>query len=339
MRALVFHGIGEAVLAERPIPDPGPGELRVTVAAAGLCTGDLYIYTGKNPYVTFPRIGCHEVSGTVTAHGPGVDAPPIGTPVVVEPFIGCGRCYPCRIGKPNCCAALTIIGVHRDGGFADHLVAPASHVHPIPEGLSTFEAAFSEPVAIGVQGCNRGAVTGADSVLVLGAGPIGLAAAEVAMARGARVHVTDTNPVRLAVAAELGAGTLPAGPGLHEAVMGITRGEGMPVVMEATGAVPAIEQTVDLVAAGGRIVVLGLVPKGMGVTFPGLDLTRKEVTLHGSRASAGCFPEALRLIAEGRISYLRIASRLPLREAPAIFAMLAADPSALHKAIFDLELP
>ena len=110
----------------------------------------------------------------------------------------------------------------------------------------------------------------------------------------------------------------------------------MPVVMEATGAVPAIESTVDLVAAGGRIVVLGLVPKGRGVTLPGLDLTRKEVTLHGSRASAGCFPEALRLIAGGHVRYLSIASRLPFAEAPETFHRLAQDPFALHKAIFDL---
>jgi L-gulonate 5-dehydrogenase len=339
MQALVFPKVGEAVIADRPDPVPGPGEVRVTVAAAGLCTGDLYIYTGKNPYVTFPRIGCHEISGTVTAHGAGAGAPRIGTRVVVEPFIGCGRCYPCRAGKPNCCAALSIIGVHRDGGFAAHLVAPASHVHPVPDGLSSFEAAFAEPVAIGVQGCRRGDVTGEDTVLILGAGPIGLASAEVAMERGARVYVADVNEARLAIARDLGAGTLAAGPGLTDAVMSITAGEGMPVVMEATGAVAAIEQTIGLVAAGGRIVILGLVEKGVSVAFPGLDLTRKEVTLHGSRASTGCFPEALRLIAGGHIRYLKIATRLPLSAAPATFAALSANPAALHKAIFDLEEP
>ena len=339
MRALLFPAVGQAILSEVPDPAPGPGEVRVTVAAAGVCAGDLYIYTGKNPYVTFPRIGCHEIGGTVSGHGPGVTAPPIGTRVVVEPFIGCGTCYPCRIGKPNCCANLQIIGVHRDGGFADHLTAPATHVHPIPEGLPTFEAAFAEPVAIGVQGCNRGEVTGADRVLILGAGPIGLASAEVAMERGANVWVADLNESRLAIARDLGAQTLSAGPGLRDEVLALTDGEGMPVLMEATGAVSAIESTVDLVAAGGRIVILGLVARGTGVTFPGLDLTRQEVTLLGSRASTGCFPEALRLIAGGHIRYLKIASRLNLTDAPAVFATLAANPTAYHKAIFDLERP
>jgi L-gulonate 5-dehydrogenase len=337
MRALVFPAIGSAELVDLPVPEPGPGEARVTVQAAGLCTGDLYIYTGKNPYVTFPRVGCHELAGVVTALGRGAAGPALGTRVVVEPFIGCGTCYPCRVGKPNCCTRLSIIGVHRDGGFAEHMVAPVSNLHPIPEGLSSFDAAFAEPVAIGVQACNRGEVTGADTVLVLGAGPIGLASAEVARARGATVFVTDLNEERLAVARELGLDTVPGGAGLLERALELTKGEGMPIVIEATGAVPAIEQTIDLVASGGRIVVVGLVPKGVPVSFPGLDLTRKEATILGSRASTGCFPEALRLLSEGRINYLRIATRLPFGDAPEAFRSLAARPSAYHKAIFDME--
>jgi L-gulonate 5-dehydrogenase len=307
------------------------------VAAAGLCTGDLYIFQGRNPYATFPRVGCHEVSGVVEAVGEGADPALLGHRVVVEPFIGCGACYPCRVGKPNCCARLQIIGVHRDGGFADLMVAPAANLHPVPPGLSLFEASFAEPVAIGVHGCNRGEVTAADTVLILGAGPIGLACAEVARERGARVVVADLNPDRLALARDLGIETRPGGDALLPAVLEMTNGEGMPVVMEATGAVAAIESAFDLVAAGGRIVVLGLVPQGQGVTVPGLDLTRKEVTLHGSRASTGCFPEALRLIAGGHVRYLRIATRLPLAAAVDTFARLTADPFALHKAIFDME--
>ncbi len=108
----------------------------------------------------------------------------------------------------------------------------------------------------------------------------------------------------------------------------------MPVVMEATGAVAAMQQTIDLVAAGGRIVILGLVKTGVGVTFPGLDFTRKEVTILGSRASVDCFPEALDLLASGRIRYPRIASSFALSEAPEVFATLAKNPMAMHKAVF-----
>lgn len=334
MRALVFPEKGAAVMRDVPAPVAGPGEVLVRPMATGLCAGDLYIYTGKNPYVTYPRIGCHEIAGLLETAAPGL---PAGAPVVVEPFIGCGRCYPCRVGKPNCCANLRIIGVHQDGGFADLVAVPVTHVHPVPDGLGLTDAAFAEPVAIGVQGCNRGQVTAADHVLVLGAGPIGLAVAEVARERGARVHVTDLNAERLAVAAQLGLDTIPGGETLAGAVLDLTRGEGIPVVMEATGAPQAMRTACELVAAGGRVVILGLVAKGVEVALPGLDFTRKEMTILGSRASTGCFPEALRLIAGGHIHYLGIADRLPFASAPEIFAKLAANPFAHHKVLFEMD--
>lgn len=334
MRAAIFDAPQAIRMADVARPGPGAGEVLVKVKAAGLCAGDLYIYTGKNPYVSYPRIGCHEIAGVVEAYGPGAAGPATGTRVVVDPFIGCGKCYPCRIGKRNCCANLTIIGVHREGGFADYVVAPARNLNLIPDSLTDFEAAFAEPVAIGVQGCRRGEVTADDTVLVLGAGPIGLAVVEVARAHGAKVYATDISPERLSTAADLGATPITGGAGLLERVLEVTNGEGMPVVVEATGAVAAMEQTMDLVAAGGRIVILGLVKKGTGITLPGLDFTRKEVTIHGSRASVDCFPEALDLLASGRIHYPKIASSFALGEAPAVFAKLADNPLALHKAVF-----
>jgi L-gulonate 5-dehydrogenase len=339
MRAAIFDAPGAIRLAEVATPRPGPGEALVRVGAAGLCAGDLYIFTGRNPYVSYPRIGCHEIAGAVEALGPDTQGPPPGTPVVVDPFVGCGRCYPCRVGKRNCCANLSIVGVHREGGFAEHVVAPVSNLVPIPDGVDAFRAAFAEPVAIGVQGCRRGAVGPEDAVLVLGCGPIGLAIVEVARARGARVFATDLSADRLAMAERLGATPVEGGEGLLDRILAITDGEGMPVVMEATGAVGAIQSTIDLVAAGGRIVILGLVKTGVGVTFPGLDITRKEATILGSRASVDCFPEALDLIATGRIRYPEVATTFPLGEAPAIFARLAADPMALHKAVFLMEQP
>jgi L-gulonate 5-dehydrogenase len=334
MRAAVFDEPFALRVTEAEKPAPAPGEALVRVRAAGVCAGDLYIYTGRNPYVSYPRIGCHEIAGVVEAYGEGAAGPPVGSRVVVDPFIGCGHCYPCRIGKRKCCANLTIIGVHREGGFADYVTAPAGNLNAIPDSVGDFEAAFAEPVAIGVQGCRRGAVEAEDTVLVLGAGPIGLAIVEVARARGATVYATDISEERLATAADLGAMPIAGGDGLLERVLEVTRGEGMPVVMEATGAVAAMQQTIDLVAAGGRIVILGLVKTGVGVTFPGLDFTRKEVTILGSRASVDCFPEALDLLASGRIRYPRIASSFALSEAPEVFATLAKNPMAMHKAVF-----
>ena len=175
-----------------------------------------------------------------------------------------------------------------------------------------------------------------ESALILGCGPIGLALIEVARAYGAEVWATDVNPTRLETAAWLGATPIES-PNLPDEVLRITNGEGMPVVIEATGVPKVMEQTIDLVAAGGRIVIVGLAKKGEGVTFPGLDFTRKEVTILGSRASVNCFPEALRLLASGSIRYTSVATAMPLAEAPDAFTRLAKDQGALHTAVFMLE--
>jgi threonine dehydrogenase-like Zn-dependent dehydrogenase len=304
----------------------------MSVGAAGICAGDMYFYLGKNPYAVYPQICGHEIAGIVTELGEGVTGLEPGAPVVVEPFIGCGTCYPCRVGKSNCCMNLRIIGVHQPGGYAEYLTAPANLVHKVPPGLSMTFASFAEPVAIGVQACRRGDV-GAEYVLVLGCGPIGLAVIEVAKARGAHIVATDVVPERLETAAKFGAKTLPADDNLLQTILDQTNGEGAPVVIEATGSPKAMEQTVELVAAGGRIVILGLLKQGVTVTLPGLDFTRKEMTVAGSRASVNCFPEALELLANGSITYPQVAAEFDLWDAPQVFADLAENPGLVHKGV------
>ena len=314
MRSVVIDAPGAMREAPAEVPAPAAGEALVRVDAAGICAGDLYIYRGKNPYVQYPCVAGHEIAGTVVESGERV---------VVEPFLGCGACYPCRVGKSNCCANLRIIGVHRPGGYAQFLTAPASHLHPIPDGLSSVRASFAEPLAIAIQAFRRAQLTPGEEVLILGAGPIGLALVEVALAYGALPRIVDPNAERRATAAELGA----------EPLADARDADGAPVVVEATGVAAVIEQAVELVAPGGRVVVVGLVPRGTGVTIPGLDITRKEITLLGSRASVGCFPEALRLLASDAIRYPDKATELSLWDAPRIFADLAENPASLHKGV------
>lgn len=333
MRAAIMKAPYEMEVGSWDTPRPEPGEVLVSVGAAGICAGDMYFYLGKNPYAVYPQICGHEVAGVVAEVGPGVTGFEPGSQVVVEPFIGCGRCYPCRVGKSNCCMNLRIIGVHQPGGYAEYLTAPADLVHKVPPGLSLTAASFAEPVAIGVQGCRRGEVSAGETVLILGCGPIGLALIEVAKARGATVWAADVLPDRLETAARFGAETFPVDNDFVQTILERTDGEGLPVVMEATGSPQAMEQTVDLVAAGGRIVILGLVKQGVSVSFPGLDFTRKEMTILGSRASVNCFPEALRLLADGSITYPQIATEFDLWDAPEVFADLAANPGKVHKGV------
>jgi L-gulonate 5-dehydrogenase len=337
MKAALFTGPHQLTITDLERPRPGPGEVGVRVAASGICAGDMYIYLGKNPYAQYPLVGGHEIAGQIAELGAGVTGLEIGARVVVEPFIGCGHCYACRHAKPNCCKNLTIIGAHRNGGFAEFLTAPASNIHPIPQGLSSFEATFAEPVAIAVQALRRGTVERGEEVLILGCGPIGLALIEVARASGANVIATDINEARLETAREFGAQTLPSDANLLPAILERTQGDGIGVVIEATGNPRVMESTVDLVAAGGRVVIVGLVAKGIDVSLPGLDFTRKEMTIVGSRASTDCFPEALKLLASGAIHYPKIATRLSMWDAPRIFAELEAQPGAMHKGVLTIE--
>src|SRR5215212_5397616 len=205
MRAAIFDAPFGMHVGEWDTPQLAPGEVLVSVVAAGICAGDMYIYQGRNPYSSYPQIGGHEIAGLVARVGPDVTGLAEGTPVVVEPFIGCGSCYPCRIGKSNCCANLQIIGIHTPGGYADYVKAPVENIHRIPPGLSLAFASFAEPVAIGVQATRRGSVAAGELVVILGCGPIGLALIEVSKAKGAHPIGVDINPARREFAAQLGA--------------------------------------------------------------------------------------------------------------------------------------
>jgi threonine dehydrogenase-like Zn-dependent dehydrogenase len=228
---------------------------------------------------------------------------------------------------------LTILGVNRAGGYAEFVTAPASHIHKVLTGLTHTMASFTEPVAMAVQSCRRGNVSAGETVLVLGCGPIGLALIEVARQRGATVLATDIVTERMEVAARLGAEVFLADDKLKQAILDRTKGEGVPVVIEATGNVAALEQSVELVASGGRIVVVGLMKAGVDAKFPALDFTRKEMTVVGSRVSVNCFPESLALLASGAITYPRVASEYSLWDAPKVFAHLAQNPADVNKGV------
>src|SRR5262245_49523398 len=133
MRAAILRAPGQFEIGEWKTPEPAAGEALVRIAAAGICAGDLYLYQGKNPYARYPQICGHEMSGTVVDVGQGVSDLRPGDAVVVEPFIGCGQCYTCRIGKPNCCPKLTILGVNRAGGYAELVTAPVRNIHRVPQ--------------------------------------------------------------------------------------------------------------------------------------------------------------------------------------------------------------
>jgi L-gulonate 5-dehydrogenase len=335
MKAVVLSSPEQLALADWVTPTVGDSDVLVRPLTAGICAGDLYLYAGRNPYAKYPLIAGHEVCGEVVATGPRVTRVRKGERVVIEPVVGCGHCYSCRIGKHNCCMNFCLIGLHRPGGYAELTLVPEQNIHRVPESLDAITASLAEPLTIGIHACRRATVRPGELVLVLGAGPIGLAIIEVARELGARVVVADISQERLQYAATLGAETRLSDDTIPEWARSQTEGAGAPVVIEATGNPKAIEMGLDAVAPGGRYVIVGLVKKGMGITFPGLDFTRKEVSILGSRNSVDCFPEAIRLLSEGRIRYASAITRLDLwKDATDIFPKLNQNPFLLHKGVF-----
>jgi 2-desacetyl-2-hydroxyethyl bacteriochlorophyllide A dehydrogenase len=307
------------------------------VRAVSICGSDIHLFRGDHPYRVFPLIYGHEFAATVGALGPGVAGLEPGAPVVVEPLLSCGACYPCRIGRYNCCVNLRVLGVHTNGGLAESVVVPAARVFAVPAALRPDVASLCEPFSIGMQAATRGAIDERDRVVVLGAGPIGLTILAIAKSRGARVAIVDLLESRLELARRLGA-DLAINGATSDPVADVadwTGGEGASVVAEATGSARAVEQTVELVASAGRIVLVGVTTKP--VTFPGLDFTRKELTILGSRNSASVFGEAVRFVGEHHASIAAmITHRFAFDQALQAFQTAEAQPEAVCKAVIEI---
>ena len=316
---------GQFVLDRRPVPQTAPeGWLLVDIAAAGLCGTDYHIFEGKHPYLEYPRVIGHELSGRVVEGGHGFTA---GQLVVINPYIACGTCHACMRGKPNCCMAIGVLGVHRDGGMCGRIAVPAINLIDAT-GLTAREAALVEFLAIGAHAVKRSDMTAADRVLVTGAGPIGLGAAIFARQSGAEVHLLDTSPQRLEAAGKLGFSRL-HGPG------GVPAG-GFDIVMDATGNPRAMEAGFAHVAHGGSYVLISVVKDDL--TFNDAEFHKREMRLIGSRnALAADFQTVMAALRSGAVSEQALVSAvLPLSDLPRRIAELAADRGGIIKAVVEI---
>ncbi|WP_292238580.1 alcohol dehydrogenase catalytic domain-containing protein, partial [Mesorhizobium sp.] len=204
MKAVVCRSPGDLVLEDRAEPGaPPPGWARIAVSHVGICGTDYHIFEGKHPFLAYPRIMGHEVSGTVVERGEGVELA-IGEPVIINPYLACGKCVACRHGKPNCCVQIEVLGVHRDGAMCDEILVPAQNLYPA-NGLSLADAAAVEFLAIGAHAVRRSLSAPGQRTLVIGAGPIGLGTALFARIAGLDVSLLDMSTERLDFAeSELG---------------------------------------------------------------------------------------------------------------------------------------
>ena len=303
MRALVWTAIDTVGIQDVPEPLPGSDEVLVQVRCASVCGSDVMVVAGKHPRARTPLVLGHEFMGVVTSVSEGTSiAVATGQRVAVEPLLACKACRPCLAGLDHVCEHLKLLGIETDGGFAEFVKVPTERVYPVPDSFSDDVSALLEPLAVAVHAVELAPPSPDDSVVILGAGPIGLLIAQVARAGGAsRIVLTELDDFRLELAAKLGFETIDvksADP--VQSVMELTGGFGADVVFDAVGVPKAAEQVIPMTGIRGRIVIVGIHKKPAAVNFQ--QLTYREHTILGSRIYAsGNFPTAIELVSTGLV--------------------------------------
>lgn len=280
-----------------------PDDVIVDVKSVGICGSDMLGYQGKHELLTFPRVMGHEFSGIVEKVGSGVKSLMPGEQVVVEPLISCGKCDPCRNGDYNVCTDLKVLGVHADGAFQEKIAVKADKVFKLPPNATLQEGAVVEPICVGLEVCRRGRLSIEDNLAIFGAGAIGLCALKVAKCYGARKIISvDIDNYKLKTAKDMGADYTVNSieENVTDRIMELTGGKGASLVIEATGAEPALAQCFTVTAYRARVAILGFYKSPM-VEIPPIHIVKKELDVYGSRVYRNRFPLALDLLAKGEI--------------------------------------
>jgi L-iditol 2-dehydrogenase len=325
MKAAVLHGAGDLRVEEVPVPELGPEDVLVRVRACGVCTSDVHYFLhgriGKY-IVEEPMIVGHELAGDVVAIGPAVTSLGLGARVALEPGVTCGRCRMCKAGRYNLCPAVSFYATPPvQGAMSEYAVIRSDFAHPLPDAASYEHGALCEPISVGIHCCNLTDVRPGDTVVILGAGPIGLTAIVAARQRGAgQVIVSDVYPTRLEVARKLGALSVDVrDQDLRAVVMEHTGGEGADALFDTSGVRSVIEAAPELMRMGGAIAVVGL-PADDSVTYRMLQVVHKELSIHGVFRYANTYPAAVALVASGEYPVdLVITDHFPIDDAVAAF--------------------
>ena len=316
-------------------PVPAEGEALIRVKAAGICGSDIGAFRGTNGLVSYPRVIGHEIAGEIVSipenNKNGLKP---GDRVVVDPYLYCGNCYPCSIGRTNCCNDLKVLGVHIDGGMAEYYTHPADMLIKIPDDMTWEQAAMAEPLTISLHGIHRGGLKAGEYCAIIGAGPIGLVAGMVAQAYGAHAILLDLVQERLDFAKTLGIEYVinSSTEDPVEKIKEITGGEMAQQVMECSGANPAVRSTLDLVSHAGRITLTGWPKKE--TSLPTDMITKKEIDIRGARTSAGEFEEALDLILTKKVDMTKILTKtIKVEETPDTIIDIEKNPGDYMKVV------
>lgn len=336
MRAAVLVPGGGLEIDERPAPSPGPDQILVAPRWVGICGSDLHYYKDGRIgdwRIQEPHVLGHEFAGVVIELGANVENVGVGDRIAVEPIIPCEACDACRRGIYNVCPNIRFTGSpHTDGALQEWVVVPARGAHPLPPGMAFSLGALVEPTSIAVHAVRRSGLGEGDSVMIVGAGPIGLLILAVARAYGAgAVYCTDLNQRRLDLATRLGATAAINVGGLdHAEILERTDRLGADISFEAVGTPGTLETAMRLVRPGGKVVAVG-VNIAERIPFNLMLSQSKEATVIPVYLGRDAFPEAIDLLASGRIDGdLLISHRFPLeRTAEAMETSLEANTGAV----------
>lgn len=335
MKAVQVGQPGTVAIIERNTPLLQHGrQVRFKVRAVGICGSDMHIYHGSNPLATYPRVIGHEVAGEIEAVGEEVTRFTVGDHVVLEPISTCGDCYACNNRRANVCEKLEVYGVHRDGGMQERIVVEENRVHRVDSQLDWSEAVLVEPFTIGAQANWRGDVRAGDVVFIMGAGPIGLTCLQIAKMKGATCIITDLNEERIAFAERWGADyTIDATDSDVKAeVRRITANRGANVVIDAVGTPQTFADAIDVVSVAGRVVCLGFHSQPSSISQ--LQITKKEVTVAGSRLQSNQFPQVVSWFNQGKIRAKEMVTHeLPFEQIHHAIELMEQHPDQVRKVV------
>jgi 2-desacetyl-2-hydroxyethyl bacteriochlorophyllide A dehydrogenase len=336
MNTIICHAPGELALERRDAPIRQPGEVLVRVRRVGICGTDMHIFRGTQPYLAYPRVMGHEFAGEVAEADPASGLQP-GDAVYVTPYLACGQCAACRKGVANACMNIQVLGVHRDGALTEYLNVPEGFVFKA-EGVSLDQAAMLEFLAIGRHAVRRANVQAGQSVLVVGAGPIGIAAALFSRLAGGVVTALDGREDRLAFARThlAVAATISLAEDVPARVSALTDGDGYDVVFDCTGSANAMEAGFLYLAHGGRYVLVSIVSADIAFSDP--EFHKREATLLGSRnALPEDFEDVLAAMRAGQVPSAALNThRASLHDLPSVFASWMDPAAGVIKAIVEV---
>lgn len=323
MKQVQLYSPEDIRIIDVPRPTPLPDELLVKVAQVGICGSDLHAYHGRHPFIDLPVVPGHEFAGKVVDVGGKVHGFVAGQRITVEPSLVCGECYNCTRGRYNICEKLQVIGCQTVGAMAEYLTVPASKAHLLPYDMHWDQAVMAEPLAVAVHAVRIAGFAPGASVLVLGAGTIGLMVLQAAKALGAgEVVITDLRHDRLELARDLGADGIvdPTSTDLEVALEEAFGPDRADVILECVGVATTARDAIHLARKGSRIVLAGVfeqeVPMNLGL------VQDRELELVGTLMYADDdFATALQLLQSGDVAVdAMISHRFPLDQAAEAFA-------------------